>query len=130
MLVNQNAVYFARTCCILLACVAWRFWLGALSNKGGRGQRNREEIGAGVIFLAASPLVLARFARKFRGYAAPAPHSTKPPCYAGWYPLCKQYDHIMMLSKNQPAHSPGIHLINLCANGCKFINHGIKPSGQ
>ena len=30
----------------LLACVAWRFWLGALSNKGGRGQRNREEIGA------------------------------------------------------------------------------------
>ena len=31
-----------------LACVAWRFWLGALSNKGGRGQRNREEIGAGA----------------------------------------------------------------------------------
>ena len=29
-----------------IACVAWRFWLGALSNKGGRGQRNREEIGA------------------------------------------------------------------------------------
>ena len=25
----------------LLACVAWRFWL--LSNKGGRGQKNREE---------------------------------------------------------------------------------------
>ena len=23
-----------------IACVAWRFWLGALSNKGGRGQRN------------------------------------------------------------------------------------------
>ena len=34
----------------LLACLAWRFWLGALSNKGGRGQRNCEEIGA-------SPLV-------------------------------------------------------------------------
>ena len=32
----------------ILACVAWRFWLGALSNKGGRRQRNREEIGAGV----------------------------------------------------------------------------------
>ena len=31
-----------------LACVAWRFWLGALSNKGERGQRNREEIGAGA----------------------------------------------------------------------------------
>ena len=26
----------------VLACVAWRFWLGALSNKGGRGQRNCE----------------------------------------------------------------------------------------
>ena len=29
----------------LRACVAWQFWLDALSNKGGRGQRNREEIG-------------------------------------------------------------------------------------
>ena len=50
-----------------LACVAWRFWLGELSNKGGRGQRNSEEIGAGAvfIFLAALPLVLARFAREF-----------------------------------------------------------------
>ena len=65
----------------LLACVAWRFWLGALSNKGGRGQRNREEIGAEA--RAASPLVLAREAREFRCYAAPAPSSTKPPCYAG-----------------------------------------------
>ena len=26
------------------ACVAWRFWLGEQSNKGGRGQRLREEI--------------------------------------------------------------------------------------
>ena len=31
-----------------LACVAWRFWLGALSNKGGWGQTNREEIGEGA----------------------------------------------------------------------------------
>ena len=29
-----------------VACVAWRFWLGTLSNKGGQGQTNREEIGA------------------------------------------------------------------------------------
>ena len=36
-----------------VACVAWRFWLGALSNKGGRGQRNREEIGAGAIWKTA-----------------------------------------------------------------------------
>ena len=26
----------------LLAYVAWRFWLGAQSNKAGRGQRNRD----------------------------------------------------------------------------------------
>ena len=26
------------------SCVAWRFWLGEPSNKGGRGQRLREEI--------------------------------------------------------------------------------------
>ena len=26
-----------------LACVAWRFWLDALNNKGGRRQRNREQ---------------------------------------------------------------------------------------
>ena len=37
-----------------VACVAWRFWLGALSNKGGRGQRNREEIRAGATWKTAS----------------------------------------------------------------------------
>ena len=53
-----------------VACVAsgaWRFWLGALSNKGGREQRNREEIGAGATVranFAASPL--ARRARQNR----------------------------------------------------------------
>ena len=26
----------------IIACVGWRFWLGALDNKGGRGQRKRE----------------------------------------------------------------------------------------
>ena len=31
-----------------VACVAWLFWLGEQSDKGRRGQRNREEIGAGV----------------------------------------------------------------------------------
>ena len=36
-----------------IACVAWRFWLGALSNKGGRGEGNREEIAN----FAAWPLV-------------------------------------------------------------------------
>ena len=44
------------------------------------------------IFLAASPLVLGRFAREFRGYAAPAPGSTKPPCYAGYYTPYDNFD--------------------------------------
>ena len=48
------AVKYSLTCTpsviTLLACVAWRFSLGALSNKGGRGQRNREEIGAEATF--------------------------------------------------------------------------------
>ena len=70
-----------------VACVAWRFWLGELSNKGGRGQRNREEIGAGATCFYFSRGFAARSralrARIFRGYAAPAPGSTKPPCYAG-----------------------------------------------
>ena len=40
-----------------LACVAWRFWLGALSNNGGRGQRNRSFLRASRANFAASPLV-------------------------------------------------------------------------
>ena len=42
---------------LFLACVVWWFWLGA--QKGGQGQRNREEIGA------AWPLVRACFALVF-----------------------------------------------------------------
>ena len=56
-----------------LACVAWQFWLGVLSNKGGWGQRNCGEIGEGAtwnIFLAASACV---------------PGWTKPPCYTGYH---------------------------------------------
>ena len=52
--------------------------MGALSNKGGRKQRNREEIGAEATYFSRG------FAREFRGYAAPASGSTKPPCYAGY----------------------------------------------
>ena len=56
-----------------IACVAWRFWLGALSNKGGWGQRNREEIGAGATFsrsFAARSLALrARISRLRRSCA-------------------------------------------------------------
>ena len=40
-------------------------------------------------------------------------------CVDMLYRLCKQYYHVIMLSKNQSAHSPGshLHLINL--NICK-----------
>ena len=60
-----------------IACVAWRFWLGALSGIGGQGQRNREEIGAGAtnIFLAASPSGSRAFLRLCRSVVLP----TKPP---------------------------------------------------
>ena len=58
-----------------IACVAWRFWLGALSNKGGRGQRNR--------FAARSRALRGRITRLHRS-CAPAPGSTKPPRYAGY----------------------------------------------
>ena len=44
----------------ILACVAWRFWLGALYNKGGRGQRNREEVS-----------FAARGLRRYAGYSNP-----------------------------------------------------------
>ena len=40
-------------------------------------------------------------------------------CRGMLYRLCKKHDHVIMLSKNQSAHSPGshLHLINL--NICK-----------
>ena len=41
------------------------------------------------------------------------------------YRLWKQYDHVIIMSKNQSAHSPGSYLINLDAISCKLINHGI-----
>ena len=57
---------------LALAYVAWRFWLGALNNKGGRGQRNREEIGREQLGLFSS--------RLRRSVVLP----TKPPRYAGY----------------------------------------------
>ena len=48
----------------MLACVAWWFWLGAQSNKGGLGQRNLKEIGT------ASTILHARSARGFLVFLA------------------------------------------------------------
>ena len=52
--------------------------VGRTKYKGGRGQRNREEIGAGaIIFLTASPLVRGRFGRVFAASRlSRAPHNT------------------------------------------------------
>ena len=61
-----------------IACVAWRFWLGGLRNEDGWGHKNRAEIGAGAIFTASRVNFAAR------GFAARAPRSTKPLCYAGY----------------------------------------------
>ena len=63
-----------------VACVAWRFWL--LSNKGGRGQKNREEIGAGATgFYFFSRASRANFAGARLDKTTIL---TKPPCYAGY----------------------------------------------
>ena len=45
---TEAAPHYVHHTVYIIACVAWRFWLGELSDKGGRGQRNREEIGAGA----------------------------------------------------------------------------------
>ena len=65
---------FSKCSAYFLACLAWRFWLGALSNKVGRGQRNREEIGAEATYFsrgcaARSSALRARISR-LRRYAA------------------------------------------------------------
>ena len=66
----NNTINYVTQCAKIItgnptvACVAWRFWLGALSNIGGRsgrrGLRNREENGAGS----------ARFRARLCGFAA------------------------------------------------------------
>ena len=57
--------------------VALRFWLGGQSNKGGQGQRNREEFGEGATIF---------FLRGGEGAEGRLCHSVvileKPPCYA------------------------------------------------
>ena len=37
-----------------------------------------------TVSLRSRAVLVGREAREFRGYAAPAPCSTKPPCYAGY----------------------------------------------
>ena len=56
-----------------VACVAWRFWSGALSNKGGRGQRNRKEIGAGATWFLFFSRLRRSFSRASRANFAATP---------------------------------------------------------
>ena len=69
-----------------VACVAWRFWLGALSNKGRQGQRNCEEIGAGATWFLFFSRLRRSFSRALRanfGASTLVRRPDKPPCYAG-----------------------------------------------
>ena len=65
--------HLARGTSAKLACVAWRFCLGALSNKGGRGQRNREEIGAEAIWFLFFSRLRRSFSRASRANFAATP---------------------------------------------------------
>ena len=94
--IDLVGVESAHSATEVIACVAWRFWLGALSNKGGRGQRNREEIGAGAteeknevkgaaVKNPSNPGRRFFFFSRLRRSSARAPGSSKPPCYAGYW---------------------------------------------
>ena len=63
----------------MLACVEWRFWLGALSNEGGRGQRNREEIGVGATWPLVRPDRQNRHATQATKMSNPHPMPCLPP---------------------------------------------------
>ena len=66
-------LYALASSCPKIACVAWRFWLGALSNKGGRGQRNREEIGAEATWFLFFSRLRRSFSRASRANFAATP---------------------------------------------------------
>ena len=68
-----------QTCFEGIGCVAWRFWLCALNQRRARSTLK-------LIFLAASPLVLASFARVF----AASPLSGAPDKTAM---LCRLKEH-------------------------------------
>ena len=94
-----HVLHYITSFCVVFRLSTLYFWLAGKTEtkqvvnrmskwvEGGGSWKGHKSGQAVFIFLAASPLVLARFAREFRCYAAPAPSSTKPPCYAG-YPEC------------------------------------------
>ena len=92
-----HVLHYITNFCVVFRLSTLYFWLAGKTEtkqvvnrmskwvEGGGSWKGHESGQAVFIFLAASPLVLGRFAREFRGYAAPAPGSTKPPCYAGYF---------------------------------------------
>ena len=92
-----HVLHYITSFCVVFRLSTLYFWLAGKTEtkqvvnrmskwvEGGGSWKGHESGQAVFIFLAASPLVLGRFAREFRGYAAPAPGSTKPPCYAGYF---------------------------------------------
>ena len=101
-----------------LACVAWRFWL--LSNKGGRGQKNREETGAGATEKYFSRGFAAR-SRALRARISRAPGSTKPPYLATKTAMLRrllkllycefQKDEVMTVEGGQPKKNTQLPVI-------------------
>ena len=92
-----HVLHYITSFCVVFRLSTLYFWLAGKTEtkqvvnrmskwvEGGGSWKGHESGQAVFIFLlAALPLVLARFARKFRSYAAPAPRSTKPPCHAGY----------------------------------------------
>ena len=86
-----HVLHYITSFCVVFRLSTLYFWLaGKTETKQvvnrmskwveGGGSWKGHESGQAVFIV----LVLARFAREFRGYAAPAPGSTKPPCYAGY----------------------------------------------
>ena len=67
---QRNKVVVVVACKYFPSLRSMAVLVGRASNKGGQGQRHREEIGAGATYFS-------------HGFAASAPGSTKPPCYAG-----------------------------------------------
>ena len=92
-----QVLHYITSFCVVFRLSTLYFWLAGKTEtkqvvnrtskwvEGGGSWKGYESGQAVFIFLTASPLALAHFARKFRGYAAPAPGSTKPPCYAGYF---------------------------------------------
>ena len=106
-----HVLHYITSFCVVFRLSTLYFWLAGKTEtkqvvnrmskwvEGGGSWKGHESGQAVFIFLAASPLVLARFAREFRGYAAPAPGSTKPPCYAGYFNTgCKKIQNWIKLS--------------------------------